>query len=152
MAIKKYYVTVDDLGNSHWYKGAKCKVLHRENGPAVEFANGHKEWHQNGQRHRIDGPAIECTDGSTYWYQNGLLHRTDGPAVEYHNGDKVWYQNDQRHRTDGPAIERNDGTKAWYINSEKLTEAEFLAATQPVVEMTVADVEKLVGKRVKIVK
>ena len=129
MAIKKYYVTVDDLGNSHWYKGAKCKVLHRENGPAVEFTNGHKEWFQHGQRHRIDGPAIECTDGSTYWYQNGLLHRTDGPAVE-----------------------RNDGTKAWYINSEKLTEAEFLAATQPVVEMTVADVEKLVGKRVKIIK
>ena len=129
MAIKKYYVTVDDLGNSHWYKGAKCKVLHRENGPAVEFANGHKEWRQNGQRHRIDGPAIECTDGSTYWYQNGLLHRTDGPAIE-----------------------RNDGTKAWYINSEKLTEAEFLAATQPVVEMTVADIEKLVGKRVKIIK
>jgi hypothetical protein len=34
----------------------------------------------------------------------------------------------------------------------QLTEAEFLATTQPVVEMTVADVEKLVGKRVKIVK
>ena len=29
---------------------------------------------------------------------------------------------------------------------------EFLATTQPVIEMTVADVEKLVGKRVKIVK
>ena len=40
----------------------------------------------------------------------------------------------------------------WFINGEELTEAEFLAATQPVVEMTVADVEKLLGKRVKIIK
>ena len=46
MAIKKYYVTVDDLGNTRWYKDAKCKVLHRENGPAVECADGHKEWWQ----------------------------------------------------------------------------------------------------------
>ena len=106
MAIKKYYVTVDEESTTRWYKDAKCKVLHRENGPAVEFANGHKEWHQNGQRHRIDGPAIE------YW----------------------------------------DGTQEWWINDKAMTEAEFLAATQPVVEMTVADVEKLVGKRVKIIK
>ena len=45
-----------------------------------------------------------------------------------------------------------NGSKAWYINDTAMTEAEFLAATQPTVEMTVADVEKLVGKRVKIVK
>ena len=83
MAIKKYYVTVDDFGTTRWYKEAKCKVLHRENGPAIEYA---------------------------------------------------------------------DGTKRWYINGKVLTEDEFLAATQPVVEMTVADVEKLLGKRVKIIK
>ena len=106
MAIKKYYVTVDDLGNTRWYKDAKCKVLHREVGPAVEYE----------------------TDGE-FWYQNGDLHRTDGPAIEYASG-----------------------TKRWYINGDHLTEAKFLAATQPVVEMTVADVEKLVGKRVKIIK
>ena len=129
MSIKKYYVTVDEEGNTRWYKDAKCKVFHRENGPAIERADGHKEWWQCGQRHRIDGPAIE-------WY----------------DGDKSWWQNGQRHRTDGPAIEYHDGTKEWYINCEKLTEAEFLAATQPAIEMTVADVEKLVGKRVKIVK
>ena len=107
MAIKKYYVTVDDEGATRWYKDAKCKVLHRENGPSVEYTN----------------------DGIMYWHQNGLLHRTDGPAVEWCNG-----------------------TKEWYINGEELTEAEFLAATQPTVEMTVADIEKLVGKRVKIIK
>ena len=83
MAIKKFYVTVDDLGTTRLYKDAKCAVLHRENGPAIEYANGSKEW---------------------------------------------------------------------YINGKELTETEFLAATQPVVEMTVADIEKLPGKRVKIIK
>ena len=129
MAVKKYYVTVDEEGTTRWYKDAKCTVLHRENGPAIEYA-----------------------DGDKFWHQNGLLHRTDGPAVEWADGTKSWYQNGLRHRTDGPAIEYADGTKRWYINGDHLTEAEFLAATQPVVEMTVADVEKLLGKRVKIIK
>ena len=129
MAIKKYYVTVDDLGNSRWYKDAKCKVLHRENGPAVVCTNGHKEWWQNDQLHRIDGPAIEWRDGDKRWFQNGRRHRIDGPAVMYANG-----------------------SKAWYINDNAMTEAEFLAATQPTVEMSIADIEKLLGKRVKIIK
>ena len=129
MAIKKYYVTVDEEGTTRWYKDAKCKVLHRENGPAVDSANGHKEW-----------------------YQNGVYHRTDGPAIEYANGTKSWCQNGQAHRTDGPAIEYANGTKSWYINGDLMSEAEFLAATQPAIELTVADVEKLLGKRVKIIK
>ena len=128
MEVKKYYVIVDEH-STRWYKDAKCKVLHRENGPAIEWCNGTKGW-----------------------YHNGLLHRADGPAIECANGHKEWWQNDQCHRTDGPAIIFADGDKRWYINDKAMTEAEFLAATQPVVELTVADVEKLVGKRVKIVK
>ena len=58
MAIKKYYVTVDEKGTTRWYKDAKCTILHRENGPAVEWAGGTKSWYQNGQLHRTDGPAI----------------------------------------------------------------------------------------------
>ena len=123
----RYRIEVDSAG-TRWYYNSDNQ-LHRENGPAVEWACGHKEWWQNGQR-----------------------HRTDGPAIEWWDGDKSWWQNGQRHRTDGPAIERNNGSMEWYINDKKLTEAEFLAATQPAVEMTVADIEKLVGKRVKIVK
>ena len=106
MATKKYYVTVDDAGTTRWYKDAKCKILHRENGPAIEYADGSKSWWQNGQRHRADGPAIEWASGR----------------------------------------------KDWFINGNRMTEPEFLAATQPAVEMTVADVEKLLGKRVKIIK
>ena len=128
MAIEKYYVTVEYDGATRWYKDSKCTILHR-----------------------TDGPALEWSDGKV-WYQDGQYHRTDGPAIEYSTGYKNWYQNGKRHRTDGPAIEWSDGTKEWYINDEALTEEEFLAATQPVVEMTVADIEKLLGKRVKIVK
>ena len=129
MAIKKCYVVVDDIGTTRWYKDAKCTVLHRENAPAVEYANGSRLWCQNGQMHRTDGPAAEISDGTKMWYQNGRLHRTDGPAIEY-----------------------PDGTKEWWINDKRMTKAEFLADTQPAVEMTVADIEKLLGKRVKIIK
>lgn len=42
-SIKKYYVTVDEH-SIRWCKDAKCTILHRENGPAVDCTNGHKEW------------------------------------------------------------------------------------------------------------
>ena len=130
MAIKKYYVFVSEEGGStRWYKDANGTIPHRTNGPAVEHDYGSK-----------------------FWYQYGKLHRTDGPSAEWCDGTKIWHRNNVIHRTDGPAIENADGTKEWYINGVEMTEAEFLEATQPVVEMTVADVEKLVGKRVKIVK
>ena len=128
MAVKRYYVTVDDQGNTVWYKDAKCSIRHRENGPA-------QEW-----------------NGAKFWYQNGQYHRTDGPAIEWWDGDKHWFHNGQRHRTDGPAIERSIGRPRWFIHGVEMSESEFLAATQPTVEMTVADVEKLLGKRVKIIK
>ena len=65
--------------------------LHRIDGPAQEWANGYKEWCQNGKRHRIDGPAVEYSSGSKEWYQNGLLHRIDGPAKEYNDEYKEWW-------------------------------------------------------------
>jgi hypothetical protein len=94
-------------------------------------------------------------EGTIRWYNDAkrtVFHRVGGPAVEYTNGTKVWLQNGNRHRDNGPAFEFANGEKRWYLNGVQLTEAEFLAATQPTVEMTVADIEKLVGKRVKIVK
>ena len=57
------------------------------------------------QLHREDGPAIEYADGSKAWYINDKRHREDGPAVEYADGGKEWWINDKRHREDGPAIE-----------------------------------------------
>ena len=91
-------------------------------------------------------------NGSKYWYLNGKRHREDGPALERSNGDKSWYLNNKLHREDGPAIEWADGDKCWYLNDEYLTEEEFNKRMTPTVEMTVAEIEEALGKKVKIVK
>ena len=57
----------------------------------------------------------------------------------------------QRHRVDGPAIELADGSKAWYLYGKHLTESEFNRRTTTK-ELTVADIEKLLGYSVKVVK
>jgi len=84
-------------------------------------------WYKPGtdERHREDGPAIEFADGTKEWYLHGNLHREDGPAVEYADGYKAWLLNDKLHREDGPAVENASGTKCWYLHGEKLSEAEF---------------------------
>ena len=35
------------------------------------YSNCYKEWYLNDQRHREDGPAVEYADGSKSWYLNG---------------------------------------------------------------------------------
>jgi hypothetical protein len=148
--MKMYKVTVDNEGTIRWYN--EDGQLHREKDPAVEYADGSREWYLNGQRHRKDGFALEYVDGSKFWYLNGHYHREDGPAVEYANGDKEWWLRGNLHRTDGPALEWADGDKSWWINGQRLTEEEFNKRTQPHKEMTVAQLEKQLGYKIKIVK
>ena len=149
---EKYYVEVNDTGTYwHTWPGTDRK-LHRLDGPAIEYSDGSRAWYQNGQRHRIDGPAVEYADGHREWFQNDLLHRHDGPAIECPDGDRAWLQNGLLHRLDGPAIEHTVGTYEWWINGAWHTEESWRAATQPVVEMTVAEIEAALGKRIKVVK
>jgi len=49
---------------------------------------------KNSVLHRLDGPAIEYADGYKMWYKNGKLHRLNGPAKESTNGYKEWWVND----------------------------------------------------------
>ena len=114
--------------------------------------NGTTHWYLNGEHHREDGPAVELANGNKYWYLNDKRHREDGPAMEYATGDKFWYLNDKCHREDGPAIELSNGDKFWYRNGVECTEAEFNAKMHPVKELSVADIENLLGYKVKIVK
>ncbi len=67
---KEYTVKVYD-DRTEWYLNGE---LHRENGPAIEYADGTKVWHLNGNRHRVDGPAVEYADGSKYWYLNSIQY------------------------------------------------------------------------------
>ena len=55
---------------------------------------GNKRWYLNGLLHREDGPAVEYLTGTKVWYLNGKYHREDGPAVEYADGNKEWWLND----------------------------------------------------------
>ena len=65
----KYRVEVAKDGTRRYYNNAG--ELHRDEGPAVDWADGTKLWYQNGQLHRTDGPAVECRDGDKRWYING---------------------------------------------------------------------------------
>ena len=88
----------------------------------------------------------------TEWYLNDKPHRECGPAIEYASGDKFWYLNDQLHRLNGPAIEYADGGKLWYLNGKAYSEEEFIKATNPIKELTIAEIEKLLGYSIKVVK
>jgi hypothetical protein len=46
--MKTYKVTVDEYGTIRWYN--EDGQLHREDGPALECADGDKSWWINGQR------------------------------------------------------------------------------------------------------
>ena len=79
------------IGNNiYWYKEG-TEILHREDGPAIEYDNGYKEYYLNGKYHREDGPAIERANGDKFYCLNGKLHREDGPAIEYVDGVKAYY-------------------------------------------------------------
>ena len=45
--------------------------LHRQYGPAIEWADGDKSWYLNNKRHRTDGPAVECANGDMHWCLDG---------------------------------------------------------------------------------
>ena len=124
-----------------WYKHG---VLHRENLPSIEYADGRKEWFFEGKKyHEIqeetemitisgdkinsvnDMPAVVYKNGTKMWYEDGKIHRdNDLPAIIYSNGDQEWWRKGQRHRDFGPAVIYGDN-HYWYMNGF-LTESEGL--------------------------
>ena len=61
----KNVLTTDEYGNKFWFKNGK---RHREDGPAVEYANGDKYWYKDSKYHREDGPAVETKNGTCFGY------------------------------------------------------------------------------------
>jgi hypothetical protein len=110
-----------DGGREWWIDNKR----HRTDGPACEWINGSKSWYAGGERHRTDGPACEWADGSREWWADGKRHRTDGPAYEYVDGSKAWWVDGKFHRTDGPAIERADGSKEWWVDDKRYSKEKF---------------------------
>ena len=72
--MKTYKVTVTETATK-WYN--ESSELHRENGPAIEWANGDKFYFVNGKLHRENGPAVKYVIGS----------------IGFENGDKFYYIN-----------------------------------------------------------
>jgi hypothetical protein len=52
---------------------------------------GTKCWRLNGFLHREYGPAVEYASGEKHWYINGFPHREDGPASIFANGIESWF-------------------------------------------------------------
>ena len=124
--MQTYKVTVDEDKTIRWYNDKD--QLHRLDGPAVEQANGGKEWYVDGKRHRLDGPAVERA-----------------------NGGKEWYVDGKRHRLDGPAVEGTNGYKEWWVEGKELTEKEFneYIKPKPTCEGKVVEVDGIKYKLVK---
>lgn len=70
LAQEEYYTLINVMGDKfHYYN----KLLHKADGPSIEFSSGRREWYYNGVRHRENGPALEFPDGSKHWYYKGKL-------------------------------------------------------------------------------
>ena len=72
-------IAIDEAGYKVWCLNGK---YHREDGPAVEYADGSKFWYLDGKKHREDGPAVECAGGTKSWYLNGKCYTEEGHKTE----------------------------------------------------------------------
>lgn len=89
---------------------------HREDGPAIERADGFKEWRLKGKLHRVDGPASLSPNGKyEIWALNGKYHREYYPAISTSDNppgywQKEWWLDGECHASIGP------DESIWYIN------------------------------------
>jgi len=149
--VKSFYSLSEVPKN---YTG-KCKVnnliyyfkngkYHREDGPAIELADGTKAWYLNDKRHRLDGPAVEWVGGNKQWYIEGKLYSEEEFTKKvatmnmktFQTYDDVpkdftgicevkicneirHYKDGKLHREDGPAAVNTKGDKAWLINNKR---------------------------------
>ena len=78
-------------GNKFWIQNSKNLDL----SSSVEILSGGYKWYLNGMLHREDGPAIEWYNDEKEWYQNNRKHRINGPAVIDHYSGNEWWINGQ---------------------------------------------------------
>lgn len=81
---------------------------------------------RNNKLHRDDGPALIYNDGHKVWYQDGEIHRVDGPAVIIQNRQK-WFRRGKLHNWAEPAVQgytaSGDRIERWFVNGEDITTA-----------------------------
>jgi len=69
--VAEYSANLEKWYLKYWFKEG---IIHREDGPAIEWVNGNKYWYKEGNCHRSDGPAIERLDKSKEWWVDGQLY------------------------------------------------------------------------------
>ena len=79
----RYRRSVQPDGSVEYYNEAG--LLHREDGPAIVYADNTKVWYQNGVLHREDGPAVVYDDSTCEWWIDGLEYTVQ----EFHEQLKV---------------------------------------------------------------
>ena len=62
LSLLKTEIVIDEHGTEYYYINGK---LHREDGPAIIYNNGHKEWWINGHRVSESGTALHRLDHIT---------------------------------------------------------------------------------------
>jgi len=66
----------------------------------IKYVNGYQAWYKNGLIHRDDGPAVIWADGTQFWYRYGECHREDGPAVVGTGSEPRWWLNGKHYSKD----------------------------------------------------
>jgi len=61
----------EDVNGKYWYLNGE---FHREDGPAVEWANGDKAWYFKNKNHRLNGPAVMRANGVKAWWVDGIQY------------------------------------------------------------------------------
>ena len=67
------YTKTDNNGSKFYYKDKAMTIIHREDGPAIEDADGTSVWYLNGRVHRMDGFAFETVSGHRAWFINDVF-------------------------------------------------------------------------------
>jgi hypothetical protein len=67
------FTKTGSYGDKFYYKDPGMTIIHRADGPAIEWVGGNKSWYVNDRLHRLDGPAVEHVRGDKTWYVNGVF-------------------------------------------------------------------------------
>ena len=91
----------------------------------VNKINGRVEWRNpNGKLHRVDGPAVIYNEGHAEWRINGVRHNLNGPATSWSNNDKSWLLNNKLHCIHGPSLDWKH-EKEWCLGDETLSRQDY---------------------------
>jgi len=64
---QEQYIYINKYDHKIYYKDRAMTICHRLDGPAIEYANGYKEWYVDGKRlskeqfNALTAPALELT-------------------------------------------------------------------------------------------